>query len=78
MEYKKLSTNCRAFSKINDKNYCVSYETVIAVCDYTTKKIYVLRNLTVTSKKHLCQWAKFYGINDLDRVIVDKSFIDSL
>lgn len=78
MEYKKLSTNCRAFSRINDKNYLVSYETVIAVCDYTAKKIYVLRNLTVTSKKHLCQWAKFYGINDLDRVIVDKSFIDSL
>lgn len=78
MEYKKLSTNCRSFSRINDKNYLVSYETVIAVCDYTAKKIYVLRNLTVTSKKHLCQWAKFYGINDLDRVIVDKSFIDSL
>lgn len=78
MEYKKLSTNCRSFSRINDKNYCVSYETVIAVCDYTAKKIYVLRNLTVTSKKHLCQWAKFYGINDLDRVITDKSFIDNL
>lgn len=78
MEYKKLSTNCRAFSRINDKNYCVSYETVIAICDYTAKKIYVLRNLTVTSKKHLCQWANFYGINLFDRVIVDKSFIDSL
>lgn len=78
MEYKKLSTNCRAFSRINDKNYCVSYEIVIGVCDYPAKKIYVLRNLSVTSKKHLCQWAKFYGINDLDRVIVDKTFIDSL
>lgn len=78
MEYKKLSTNCRAFSKINDKNYCVSYETVIAVCDYMSGKIYVLRGLSVTSKKHLTVWAKFYGINDLDRVIVDKSFIDSL
>lgn len=78
MEYKKLSTNCRSFSRINDKNYCVSYETIIAVCDYPAKKIYVLRNLSVTSKKHLCQWAKFYGINDLDRVISDKLFIDSL
>lgn len=78
MEYKKLSTNCRSFSRINDKNYCVSYETVIAVCDYSLKKIYVLRNLSVTSKKHLCQWAKFYGINDLERVVTDKTFIDSL
>lgn len=78
MEYKKLSTNCRAFSKINDKNYCVSYETVIAVCDYMQHKIYVLQGLTVTSKKHLNQWSKYYGINDLDRVIVNKSFIDSL
>lgn len=78
MEYKKLSTNCRAFSRINDKNYCVSYETVIGVCDYSLKKIYVLRNLSVTSKKHLTQWAKFYGINDLERVITDKSFLDSL
>lgn len=78
MEYKKLSTNCRAFSKINEKNYCVSYETVIAVCDYMQHKIYVLRNLSVTSKKHLSQWSKYYGINDLDRVSTDKSFIDSL
>lgn len=78
MEYKKLSTNCRAFSRINDKNYCVSYETIIAVCDYSLKKLYVLRNLSVTSKKHLTQWARFYGINDLERVIVDKSVIDNL
>ena len=78
MEYKKLSTNCRSFSRINDKNYCVSYDTIIAVCDYPAKKIYVLRNLSVTSKKHLCKWTKFYGINNFDRVITDKSFIDSL
>ena len=78
MEYKKLSTNCRSFSRINDKNYCVSYDTVIAVCDYMQHKIYVLCNLSATSKKHLTQWAKFYSINDLERVIVDKSFIDSL
>ena len=78
MEYKKLSTNCRAFSKINDKNYCVSYDTIIAVCDYQKSKIFVLQNLSLTSKKHLTQWSKYYGINDLDRVITDKSFIDSL
>ncbi|WP_405283875.1 hypothetical protein [Methanobrevibacter sp.] len=70
MEYKKLSTNCRAFSKINDKNYCVSYETVIAVCDYSLKKIYVLRNLTVTSKKHLNQWIKYFKLDNYQKVVI--------
>ena len=69
VEYTKLGTNLHSFS-VNLCNYCISYQTVIAVIDYQNEIIKIKHGLTQTSKKHLNQWIKYFKLDNYQKVVI--------